>query len=192
MFDNVESYDLFNVYTPPNKGAMLLTTRSSRVAYAVGGDPLHIKLNKFSPDESLAFFNRVRRARDPQAAIEIEEKETRLLLKMMDGLPVGLKHMASYIAAKKMTIARFEQKYQRMAKHVLGHTASSTEQTLLKTWNGQFKDIHGSDACKLLGLLSLCRNEQIPRELFELEDHAPSGISSVYPFCMDYEEYVSR
>jgi len=179
----VDDYHLLNEYLPPDSGSMIITTRFQNVSYSVHGTPTRIQLEKFSPEDSLLLFNNLRLDRHPQADTIGEQEQTRELLELLDGLALGIKQTASYIASKKWTIYKFQEQYNKMAKYILEYPSSSAPHTLATCWSIQFDDIQGSNASKLLGFLSLCAPDNIPCELFELAEPLEEGDDSLAAFC---------
>lgn len=183
LYDNVDDCDLLNEYLPPDTGSMIITTRFQNVSFGVSGTPTRIQLEKFSPEDSLNLFNGLRLLRHPQADVENEKEQTKELLELIDGLALGIKQMAFYISSKKMKIFKFQEQYNKMAKYILEHKTPSTSHTLGTLWSVQFEGIWGSNASKLLGLLSLCGPENIPRELFELDEPLQDSKARWTEFC---------
>ena len=185
IYDNVEDYSLLSEYLPPEKGSMIITTRYQWLYYEVSGTSARIELEKLSPDDSLVLFNCLRTHRHPQADTKGEEEDTRELLDQIDGLVLGIKQMAYYISSKRLTVVRFREKYDKMAKYILDHKAPSAWHTLGTLWSVQFKDIEQTPSANLLGLLSLCYPDKIPLELFDVDDALAE--SSFVAFCEDIE-----
>ena len=190
IYDNVDDYKLLDEYLPPDTGCTIITTRFQHVSFAIQSTPTRIQLGKFSPEDSLSLFNSLRVLRHPQADIDNEKEETKELLDLIDGLALGIKQMAFYIASKKLTIKQFQQKYNKMARYVLEHQSISTSHTLGTLWGVQFEDIRDSNSSKLLGILSLCGPENIPLELFELEEPMEDVAAAWADLCENEAELV--
>lgn len=77
-----------------------------------------------------------------------------------------------------------------MTGYILGRKSDPVEKHSLGTlWNIHFQDIHGSNASKLLGILSLAHPDAFPVELLE---HQENEIDSWASFCADPEECVLK
>ena len=188
IYDNVDRYSLFDQYRPPSTGTVFITTRFQSVSYGVQGQAERIHLEKFSPEESLQLFNRIRQFRHTRAEIGSEQNEIKELLELIDGLALGIKQMASYIGSKRMKVSEFQEKYCKLAKFMLDRKTPSSAHTLDTLWSVQFKAIKERNASKLLGLLSLCDSGNISRELFQAGDLIKTGDMSWIDFCASLAE----
>ncbi|KIX07673.1 uncharacterized protein Z518_02327 [Rhinocladiella mackenziei CBS 650.93] len=186
IYDNVDDEKILRNYLPPDAGTMIITTRYQSVSFAVN-DPniTRLQLEKFNPEDSLRLFNHLRVIRDPTADINGEIAETKELLEEVDGLALGIKQMACYIAKKRLTIPLFREKYTKMAKSIINSKAEGVHHALGTLWRVQFLDIQDTSASKLLGLLSLCAPNDIPRELFEVGEALETA--NLAAFCDDEE-----
>jgi hypothetical protein len=183
----VDDSTIFDEYLPPHTGSLIVTTRYQALAHELHGPKL-IDLTHLSELHSLELFNSFRLKRDPTANVHGEEEETKELLDHIDYLTLGVKQMASYVGSKKLKMRDFKKKYDNTAKNILDHQAPSATHTLGTLWNMQFHDIDQSDgfASALLGLLSLCSPDAVPRSLFELDEPFLDG--NVAEFCEYAEE----
>ena len=189
IYDNVEDEKILRDYRPPDAGTIIVTTRYQSVSFAVN-DPnvTRIQLENLKPEDSLRLFQDLRRLRDPTADTDGEVDETKELLEEIDGLALGIKQMASYIAKKRLTIPQFREKYTKMAKYIINSKVEGVHHTLGTLWRIQFLDIkeNSKEASTLLGLLSFCAPYFIPRALFEPSRALETP--NVASFCEDEGE----
>ncbi|KAI0875938.1 P-loop containing nucleoside triphosphate hydrolase protein [Hypoxylon argillaceum] len=186
IYDNVQDFSLLKEYLPPDTGSMIVTSRFDASSYGMAGTPTRIQLQKFNYKEALELFNKLRRSRDSTCDVTSQPGEVRELLESVDGLALGIKQMAFYIASKRLSITRYQEQYSQMTGYILGRKSDPVEKHSLGTlWNIHFQDIHGSNASKLLGILSLAHPDAFPVELLE---HQENEIDSWASFCADPEE----
>ncbi|KAI0110861.1 P-loop containing nucleoside triphosphate hydrolase protein [Nemania sp. FL0031] len=187
IYDNVHDFDLLDEYLPPNNtGSMIITSRFEAPSYIAGVNTTHIQLQKFDSAESLELFNNLRLSRDPTCNIDTEHEQIQELLESVDGLALGIKQTAFYIASNKLSITGYQEQYSQMAKYILDRKSDSEERHSLGTlWNIQFQDIHSSSASKLLAILSLAHPDDFPTELLECDEHEVGDWAS---FCTDPKE----
>ncbi|RTE83616.1 hypothetical protein BHE90_001798 [Fusarium euwallaceae] len=170
IYDNVNDFRLLKEYLPPRTGSMIVTSRFYSLSYAFPGHATRISLQKFGLDDSLHLFNRYRKFRDPDNDTTADFNETKELLASLDGLALGIKQMAFYIASKGLSVSKFLDQYDRMAKSVLNRGTPDDRHSLGTLWNMQFEDIKQTNAAKLLGILSMAGADGFPRELLELDE----------------------
>ncbi|RMJ15828.1 hypothetical protein CDV36_004493 [Fusarium kuroshium] len=182
IYDNVNDFRLLKEYLPPRTGSMIVTSRFYSLSYAIPCHATRISLQKFGLDDSLHLFNRYRKSRDPENDTTTDLNETKELLESIDGLPLGIKQMAFYIASRGLSVSKFLDQYNRMANSVLNQGTPDDRHSLGTLWNMQFEDIKQTNAAKLLGILSMAGADGFPRELLELEE--PPDEEAV-EFCAD-------
>ncbi|KAK3345809.1 hypothetical protein B0T25DRAFT_460837 [Lasiosphaeria hispida] len=188
IYDNVSDFSLLKEYFPPDtaRGSVMVTTRFFSRLARVPGHMTPIELSKFDPDMSLRFFNSIRTARDPTCDIDKEVEETREVLETIDGLALGIKQMAYYITKKRFTISMFQEKYSTTARYILTCNPPEDTDSLASLWSLQFQDIKDTNSFKLLGMLALAHAEDIPRDLFELDEPLEGdSIADWTSFCED-------
>ncbi|RSL51273.1 hypothetical protein CEP54_011481 [Fusarium duplospermum] len=188
IYDNVNDFRLLNEYLPPETGSMIVTSRFYSFSYAFPGRATRISLQKFGLDDSLHLFNRYRKSRDPDNDTTADLNETKELLESIDGLALGIKQMAFYIASKGLSVSKFLDQYNRMAKYVLNGQTPDDRHSLGTLWNMQFEDIKKTNAAKLLGILSMAGADGFPRELLELDEPPDEEAAGWVEFCADPEE----
>jgi hypothetical protein len=189
IYDNVQDFNLLNEYLPPETGSMIVTSRFDASSHGMAGRPARVRLQKFNPEQALQLFNNLRLSRDPTCDTQSEEEETIELLESIDGLALGIKQMAFYIASKRLTISKYREQYSKMARYILDRKISPEERHSLGTlWSVHFHDIQDSGASKLLGMLSLAGPDNFPIELLQFEEEWADGISKWAEFCADPEE----
>ena len=169
IYDNVNDFPLLKEYYPPDtaNGSFIVT----------------IELRKFDPDTSLRLFSRVRKARDSGCDTDSETEATKEVLEFIDGLALGIKQMASFIASKRCTISVFQDKYTTMARYILTRNSLEDTHSLATLWTLQFQNIQATNAFKLLGIIALAHAEDIPRNLLELDEPLQGDTSGWASFC---------
>ncbi|RSM18563.1 hypothetical protein CDV31_002699 [Fusarium ambrosium] len=190
IYDNVDDFRLLKEYLPPRSGSMIVTSRFYSLSYTIPCHATRISLQKFGLDDSLHLFNRYRKFRDPDNDTTADFNETKELLASLDGLALGIKQMAFYIASKGLSVSKFLDQYDRMAKSVLNRGTPDDRHSLGTLWNMQFEDIKQTNAAKLLGILSMAGADGFPRELLELNEPPDEEAAGWLEFCADREDPV--
>lgn len=157
---------------------MIVTTRFDTSSHSLEGNVSRIRLGNLGDGESLELFNRVRSSVRPGCPSGAEDEETKELLESIGGLALGIKQMAFFIAHKNWSISKFRQYYigdyskkDDTIKFAFMKKIHPAEQhSLGALWDVQFRDIAGTDAAKLLGMLSLASSAGFPRLLLEAEE----------------------
>ncbi len=168
---------------------MIVTSRFDASSHGIAGPPARIRLQKFDPEQALQLFNILRLSRDQTCNINREDELAKELLESIDGLALGIKQMAFYIASKHLTISKYLGQYSKMARYILDRKSGPEERHSLGTlWNIHFENIQNSNASKLLGILSLAGPDNFPTELLQLEEEWSDGQASWASFCADPEE----
>lgn len=186
IYDNVNDFHLLNEYFPPETGSMIITSRFYSLFYDIPDHAALISLQKFGPDDSLHLFNQYRKSKDNDTTADLDK--TKELLESIDGLALGIKQMAYYITSKCLSISKFLDQYNKMAKYVLNRPTSGDRHSLGTLWNVQFEDIKQTNTAKLLGILSMAGADGFPRELLELDETPDEESAGWVEFCADPEE----
>jgi tetratricopeptide (TPR) repeat protein len=178
IYDNVTDFDFLNEFLPTEGGCMIVTTRFDTYSHSLEGNVSRIRLNTLGDDDSLELFNRIRSSA-PRFSKDEEEKdgETKELLESIGGLALGIKQMAFFIGNRNLKISYFRRCYiGDYSKKNDGVKLAFMEKkhpkeahSLRALWDVQFQHIAGTDAAKLLGMLSLASSAGFPRVLLELE-----------------------
>lgn len=192
IYDNVNDFRILNEYLPPEKGAMIVTTRFYATSFGlkISTVPVRIALPKLAPEEARQLFNSVRKLRDPRCNPDKEGNTTTDVLESIDGLALGVKQMASYIGTKRMTMSTFIEQYRNMFKYILGRAAPDDNHSLGTLWSVQFEAIRRSNAAKLLGILAISGPNSFPTDLLQLEASPSStGGPDWVGFLDDPSEY---
>ncbi|KAL6406244.1 tetratricopeptide repeat domain protein [Ilyonectria robusta] len=167
IFDNVDqdheqggvtgAYDLRR-YLPGDHGAILVTTRLSRLAQL--GESR--RLAKVDLGLSKAIF---KRWYGSELGSDCDQ-----LLELLDGLPLALAQAASYLREKGVNVATYVQIYKQQWDELMGSRDASSrplldyeQGSIATTWMVSFKEIESksTDASSLLRLWAFLDNKQL-------------------------------
>ncbi|EFX06572.1 tpr repeat-containing protein [Grosmannia clavigera kw1407] len=173
----------------------LVTTRYPEEAavFRSRGTLLHLK--KLSMDTSTELFERLLGPDNRYPEGSEDSRAAHVILQKMDGHPLGICTMATRIVAKNLSARGFLMRYRRDNIPVVPELADY-EIALEAIWNESFqylkdmKESRNGDCFDLLGVLSFCFPDAIPKTLFATEQ--PDDSEGVTPIFHDkqnrYEE----
>ncbi|KAH6975787.1 hypothetical protein EDB80DRAFT_900003 [Ilyonectria destructans] len=172
IFDNVDqdyeqggvtgAYDLRR-YLPGDHGAILVTTRLSRLAQL--GESR--RLAKADLGLGRAIFERWYGS---ELGSDCDQ-----LLELLDGLPLALAQAAAYLREKGVDVATYVQIYKQQWDELMGSRDASSrplldyeQGSIATTWTVSFKEIESksTDAANLLRLWAFLDNKQLWHGLF--------------------------
>lgn len=205
MYNNVEDYDILSNHLPACAGHILITTRYRHTAFALRnqGVTKPLELRPLDIDQSIVLFQEMRRRYRQSdsddgditdwSSVPGDDRAAILeLLEKLQGLPLGIEHMAAYIESEELSIQEFLEMYRETAKAILaraslGLTAAHTLDTL---WATSFEKIRESmpDAYELLRVISLLSPDNVSLTVFWDAATALQGdshIDSLPDFCRD-------
>lgn len=171
---------------------MLVTTRYPEEASYFRSRGSVLNLQKFSLADSRDLFAQLLGPGYLHADDAAETEAAGLLLQKLDGLAIGISTMATRILSKAQSIHSFLKRY-RNGKHtsVQGELADY-DLTLETLWNESFATLREeqnkgqASSFSLLGALSFCSPDRIPRELFV--GRQLDSLREAPTFCHDRDE----
>ena len=188
IYDNVEKPELFLQFRPPVDGPIIITSRSKHAAIERLKNCRSLELNSLDESESLALFRDLQglyqRLHHPKLNTMEEAQEASILLGHLGGLPLGIEQLAAYVGTGGFTLKQAVEKYDRLTRSILqNESGKAGSHTLATVWEMHFERISGSDACQLLGIISLINPDAIPERLFWPSDNFE--YKPLLDFCKD-------
>ena len=121
-----------------------------------------------------------------------ELKAAEMLLRKVDGLAIGICTIATRIASQGQSIQTFLKRYRKGELGSAQGELADYDLTMETIWSEPFKVLEKEEkrgqvySFSLLGILSFCSPDSIPRRLFMSEDcDSPHGAPN---FCEDSEK----
>ena len=166
------------------------------------GDSATKQIRSMSRDESWQLFGECMQQADRKGwndlsrVPEDEAEAARALLGHLDGLPLGIRHIAGIIKMKKTSVARFLRAYdlaagdtrvllRRRPGAVLDNDYPHGLDTVWKLSFAQLQQPGSENASSLLSVLCLLSPNGTPAELLE-------QIEGDQPTCLDFCQHVGQ
>lgn len=121
-----------------------------------------------------------------------ELKAAEMLLRKVDGLAIGICTIATRIASQSQSIQTFLKRYCKGELGPAKGELADYDLTMETIWSESFKVLEKEErrrriySFRLLGILSFCSPDSIPRELFISEDY--ESLHDAPNFCEDSEK----
>ena len=180
VFDNVDSIDLLLQMWPSNgKGSILITTRSSSVAWKRAANVIH--LQSFEQKQGVKTLTTLT-GLNPSDDEERDAAET--IVGQLGGLPLAIVQISDFIRDRQYSFSEFIPLYQSSAKRVIakGEAPSEYNYTIGNVWDLSLQKLSG-DARTLQQLLSFFEPDSMEETMLT---STTSGLSEdCYDFLHD-------
>ncbi len=171
IFDNVEDIALVKSFLPAARcGSLLFTSR--RQAFGITTQVL--SLEPMTPEEGIRFL--LRRARlsnlaASQDCLTPKDEETiQKIVSIMDGLPLALDQVGSYIEATRCGLSDYLQLYQFSQQYLLNGRDAHADHpmSVTRTFTLMFEQLeqNNAQAAELLTVCAFLAPEAIPESIF--------------------------
>lgn len=196
IYDNVDNYALLTDFLPQGSADLLITTRYRWVAKGVKGKTSVAELTPLSSSDSISLFNTIRKHYSDEEGPENEQVLIESLLEGCGGHPLAIEQFAAYIGTNGFTIPMFLDKYKRMTLRIHKDMSHSKvdgfipNHSLHTLWQMSFDQIVGTDASRLLAILSMLNPDEIQYEMLVLD--SDDTVDSFAAFCKDEGRYDSH
>ena len=180
VFDNADSIDLLLQMWPSNsKGSILITTRSSSVAWKRAANVIH--LQSFERNQGLRTLTTLTGI-TPSNDQEREAAET--IVNQLGGLPLAIVQISDFIRDRQYSFSEFLSLYRSSAKRIIakGEAPSDYNHTIGTVWELSLQKLSG-DARTLQQLLSFLEPDSMGEEL--LTNNASGLTEDFYEFLYD-------
>lgn len=190
IYDNANSWNTIMGYWPqgPSTGAIIITSRDFSLANrpASAGE----ELSTLGTKESSNLFMCLLDSYDEND--EEEAKAFSELLVYLDGLPLAIQQIASFINSRRYTVSEFFQHYKRHRCQIHQERGYNSyafyTHSLQSVWRFAFQNIAlEQETMVLLGIISFLSPDGIPKNLFSAPHLA--GSLDYLAFCKD--EFMS-
>ncbi|KAK1245170.1 hypothetical protein MKX08_004799 [Trichoderma sp. CBMAI-0020] len=199
IWDNVETYvsvaqHLKDLTWNSKSASMLITTRYPKELAFFRSRGGTLNLAKFSLADSKELFLKSLGPDYHHITDNPEElKAAEMLLRKVDGLAIGICTIATRIASQSQSIQTFLKRYHKGELGSAKGELADYDLTLETIWSESFDILEKEErrgqiySFRLLGILSFCSPDSIPRELFMSEDY--EILHDAPNFCEDSEKY---
>ena len=176
IYDNVQKIDdNFKRYIPTTPGDIILTSRDRRAAYQ---QTKLISLKPFSDEIGGQLLRQLLRSPENQLATDRDVEATTSLARMVDGLPLGIRHMAGLMNERdEQSASDFMNLYTEYPRELMMDAGPAVdydkdiarspgeEHPLDRIWTISFGSL-GLPKRTLLGISSFLSPDQIQQYLF--------------------------
>jgi predicted ATPase len=162
VFDNVEASDLLlQVWPSSSKGSILITTRSSSVAWKRATDVIHLQ----SFPRHLG-MNTLTTLTGISPSDEHELEAAGKIVDLLGGLPLAIVQISDFIRDRSYSYSEFLPLYQSSASKIIarGETTMEYNHTLRTVWDLSLQELSG-DARTLQQLLSFLEPDKIEEKM---------------------------
>ena len=162
VFDNVDSIDLLLQMWPSNgRGSILITTRSSSVAWKRAANVIH--LQSFERDQGVRTLTTMT-GTAPSNDQEREAAET--IVDQLGGLPLAIVQISDFIRDRQYSFSEFVPLYRSSAKRIIakGEAPSEYNHTIGTVWEMSLQKLSG-DARTLQQLLAFLEPDSVEEEM---------------------------
>lgn len=162
VFDNVESIDLLLQMWPSNgKGSILITTRSSFVAWKRAENVVHLK--SFERDQGVRTLTTLTGV---SLCDDHEREAAEAIVDQLGGLPLAIVQISDFIRDRQYSFSEFLPLYRSSAKRIIakGEALSEYNYTIGTVWELSLQKL-SEDARTLQQLLSFLEPDGIEEEL---------------------------
>lgn len=162
VFDNVESIDILLQMWPSNsKGSILITTRSSSVAWKRAANVIH--LQSFEREQGVRTLTTLTGI----SLVNDQEREAaEAIVDQLGGLPLAIVQISDFIRDRQYSFSEFLPLYRSSAKRIIakGEALSEYNYTIGTVWELSLHKL-SEDARTLQQLLSFLEPDSVEEEL---------------------------
>ena len=180
VFDNVDAIDLLlQTWPSSNHGSILLTTRSSPVAWKRATEVIH--LQSFPQPVGM---NALVILTGISISDDRERKAVETIVDSLGGLPLAIVQISDFIRDRQYSYSQFLPLYQSSASRVIakGENPLEYNHTLRTVWDLSLKNLSG-DAQTLQQLLSFLEPDKIEEKM--LTNPKSGLVDSCFEFLQD-------
>lgn len=167
VFDNVDSIDLLlQMWSSNGKGSILITTRSSSIAWKMAANVIH--LQSFGRDQGVRTLTTLTGI----TLFNDEEREAaEAIVDQLGGLPLAIVQISDFIRDRQYSFSEFLPLYRSSAKRIIakGEPLSEYNYTIGTVWELSLQML-SKDARTLQQLLSFLEPDGIEEELLVKND----------------------
>ncbi|KAH6622594.1 hypothetical protein F5144DRAFT_655948, partial [Chaetomium tenue] len=195
IYDNVQAMDeKLKRYIPTTPGDIILTSRNRGAACQ---ESKLVTLKPFSDEIGGQLLRQLLRSPETQLATEGDKAATTCLARMVDGLPLGIRHMAGLMNERdEQSASDFMELYTKSPRKLMMEAAPAVdydndiarspgeEHPLDRIWTISFGSL-GDDKRTLLGIASFLNPDRIQQYLFgpTTLQEKPAGSSNLSLIC---------
>ncbi|MCL2620125.1 MAG: hypothetical protein FWD97_04230 [Defluviitaleaceae bacterium] len=156
VYDNAEGLkDRLQEYLPKSfKGHILFCTRDEQANYT---NHKPIKVDVFSPDESLRYLRGTIKNIEEDSAIELSS--------ILSNIPLALRIAVAYIDAMKLTCSQYIELLKKQGIKYLDKGISGYDKAIIDTWDISIRELP-QEAQQLFHLCAYCSSSDIPLSMF--------------------------